>query len=381
MKEYNFFQDFRTNVIGQYDECAAYKLLCNSQNYDPIKELKVEKDIENVPFITTTLFKKSAKMYRNLLRIEPKNLEKWTTSSSTSGDPSIVGRTNEDILQIKKFIQLQQRTLDSSNQYNCVFYPEPEVMMKHKSIQILDKPTESFIGNMLRLYPFSKNTNFLLHPYKGEFSINTKQFVEFLNEHNKKNQRVSLRGSTLLLYNAVESLKDKMKPFELGQNCTVQTCGGGWDGKKGNVNLGTKMERSKFVEEISNFLGIPEENFIDSYSFTENTFPINGHYSKKYKNYLFHVPSWGRIIIRDIKTLEPLHNEGERGFIQMLNAYGTSSFAGASLLVDDIGEIVSEKRCPVCGTETMTIKIIGRVKGAEAKGCGATLDVKEIEKI
>lgn len=379
MKIGDFFQDFKTNVIQQYNECAAYKLLCSSQNYDPSKELKIKDDMEKVPFITTTLFKKSANMYTKLLRIEPKNLEKWTVSSSTSGDPSIVGRSKQDLLQIKKFVELEGQTLDLTSQYNCVFYPRPEVMRKHKSIQILDKPTESYIGNILDLFPLSENTKFLLHPYKGNFSIDMEDFLEFLNEHNKKNQPILLGGSTLLLYNAVENLKEKIKPFELGDKCTVHTGGGGWDGKKGSINLGTKIERSKFVEEVSNFLGIPEENFIDSYSFTENTLLITGHYSKKYKNYLFHIPSWGRVIIRDIKTLKPLHNEGEKGLIQMLNAYGTSSFAGASVMVDDIAEIVSENRCPECGFHGMTIKIVGRVKGSEAKGCGATLNIKEVE--
>ena len=101
--------------------------------------------------------------------------------------------------------------------------------------------------------------------------------------------------------------------------------------------------------------------------------PLTGHYCENFHDYLFHVPKWGKVIIRDIKTFEPLHNAGDRGFIQILNAYGTSSFAGASVLVDDMGEIVSNEKCPGCGYDCMTIRIIGRVKGAEAKGCGATL--------
>lgn len=380
MEKYNFFQDFRTNIISQYEDCDAYKLICSSQSYDPAKELNMDDDMEKVPFVETTLFKKSANMYTTLLRTEPKNLEKWTVSSSTSGDPSIVGRSKKDILQIKEFIQLENERLDTSSEYNCVFYPEPEVMRKYKSVQILDKPTESYIGNFLNAFPYSENTYFLLHPCKGEFSVDLQYFMKFLNEHNNKNHNVALRGSTPLIYNAVKYLKEKMKPFKLGTRAIVHTGGGGWDGKKGTINIGTKIERWRFVEEVSSFLGIPEENFIDTYSFTENSFPITGHYSKDPKDYLFHIPQWGKVIIRDIKTLRPLHERGDRGLLQMLNAYGTSSFAGASIMVDDMAEIVSETRCPECGSEAMTIKIIGRVKGSEAKGCGATLDIKEVEK-
>ncbi len=380
MENYNFFQDFRTNIISQYEDCDAFKLLCSSQFYDPTKDLNVEDDMESVPFVETTLFKKSAHMYTDLLRTDPRNLEKWTVSSSTSGDPSIVGRSKEDILQIKEFIQLEKERFDTSSEYNCVFYPEPEVMRKYKSVQLLDKPTESYIGNILNIFPHSGKVNFLLKPYNGEFSIDMEYFVNFLNKHNHQNDHVSLRGSTPLLYNAIQYLKDTVKPFNLGNRAMVHTGGGGFDGKKGTINIGTKIERWRFVEVVSSFLGIPEENFIDTYSFTENSFPITGHYSKEQKDYLFHIPKWGKVIIRDVKTLKSLHERGDRGLIQMLNAYGTSSFAGASIMVDDMAEIVSEIRCPECGAECMTIKIIGRVKGSEAKGCGATLDIKEVEK-
>lgn len=380
MKDYNFFKDFRSNIISQYEDCHAYKLLCSSQFYDPSKDLNMEVDMERVPFIETTLFKKSANMYTTLLRTEPKNLEKWTVSSSTSGDPSIVGRSKKDMLQIKEFVQLEKERFDTSSEYNCVFYPEPEVMRKYKSIQILDRPTESYIGNILNIFPYSENTNYLLHPYEGKFFVDMEYFIKFLNEHNHKDDHVSLRGSTPLLYNATQQLKERMKPFKLGESAIVHTGGGGFDGKKGTINIGTKIERWRFVEEVSSFFGIPEENFIDTYSFTENTFPITGHYSKEQKDYLFHIPRWGKVIIRDIKTLKPLHKQGDRGLLQMLNAYGTSSFAGASIMVDDMAEIVSETRCPECNAEVMTIKIIGRVKGSEAKGCGATLDIKEVVK-
>jgi hypothetical protein len=180
-----------------------------------------------------------------------------------------------------------------------------------------------------------------------------------------------------LLFNAIDSLKEKISPLNLGKNTLIHTGGGGWDGKKGTVSIGASIKRREFVESVASFLGIPEENFIDSYSFTENSFPITGHYSKRHKDYLFHIPNWGKAIVRDIETLEPLYNPGDKGFIQMLNAYGTTTFAGASILVDDIAEIVSIDKCPECGKDNMTIKIIGRVKGAEAKGCGATLNVKE----
>lgn len=367
----NFFKDLKDNLVNQYYECPAYKLICDNQGFNPSVNLKSENDIEQVPFVATTLFKKSAGIFTDLLRVPLDKIDKWTMSSSTSGDPSIVGRRATDLEQIKKFMD------KNVSEYDCVFYPEPEVMKKLRSQIVYGKSTESYIGNILDMYEFNDNAVFLLEAEGEELNINLDAFETFLREHNNLEHHVSIKGSTILLYNTINLLKEKIRPVNLGKNTIVQTGGGGWDGKKGALSVGTTLKRQDFVGEISNFLGIPEENFIDSYSFTENSFPISGHYSKEYKDYLFHIPEYGKVIIRDIKTLKPLYNPGDRGFIQMLNAYGTSAFAGASILVDDIGEIVSMDKCPDCGQRVMTIKVIGRVKGAEAKGCGATLNVKE----
>lgn len=380
MGDLDFLCDFKENVVDQYEKCKAYRVVCENENYNPIIDISNKNDIEKVPFLVTTVFKKSANLFFELLRISPDKLDKWTVSSSTSGDPSIVGRRNEDIRKLKELVALDNDMLDAYCDYNCVFYPTPEDMKNYRSVKIMDKPTESYIGNILGIcedvFEASKGNNvFLLKPYKDRFEVDIGAFENFIKKHDKKNHHLALRGSTILLYNAVQYLKKYMKPVELGTKALVHTGGGGWDGKKGSISTGSKMERWQFVEEVSEFLGIPQENFIDTYSFTENSFPITGHYSPKFKSYLFHIPKWGRVIIRDVKTLKPLHNPHDRGLLQMLNAYGTSSFAGASILVDDLAEIVSNNKCPECGKEGMVIKILGRVKGSEAKGCGATLNV------
>lgn len=375
----NFFQDFKNNLINQYSECPAYKLLCDNQGFNPSTNLNSEKDMEKVPFITTTVFKKSADIFTKLLRVPLENIDKWTVSSSTSGDPSVVGRRMSDIMQIREFMKLDTKMLRPFSEHDCVFYPEPDVMKRYKSEVICGKPTESFIGNILDIYNFKDNTVFLVEEDGEDLTIDINAFKNFLLTHDNLEHHLSIRGSTILLFNAVNLLKEKMPPVNLGKNVLIHTGGGGWDGKKGTLSAGTTLKRQVFVETIASFLGIPEGNFIDSYSFTENCFPITGHYSREYKDYLFHVPAMGQVIIRDIKTLKPLYNVGDKGFIQMLNAYGTSAFAGASILVDDIGEIVSFDECPECGESCMTLKIIGRVKGAEAKGCGATLNVRSDE--
>ncbi|MBK1812734.1 acyl-protein synthetase [Clostridium sp. YIM B02505] len=371
-----FYEDLKINLVDQYLKCPAYKLLCDNQGFNPAIDLNTEKDVEKVPFITTTVFKKSAEIFTNLLKVPVSTIDKWTVSSSTSGDPSMVGRTMSDIMQIKEFNKLSIGTLRPDTEQECVFYPDPDTMKNYKSEMVYGKRTESYIGNILDVFDFKDNTIFLIKQEGDSLVVEVEEFIKFLENNNNLDKHISIRGSALLLYNTINELKEKIPPFNLGKNVLIQTGGGGWDGKKGTISNGTAISKQEFVETVASFLGVPEENFLDSYSFTENTFFIIGHYSKEYKDYLFHIPSWGKVIIRDIKTLEPLCNPGDRGFMQMLNAYGTSAFAGASIMVDDIGEIVSIDECPDCKEKLMTIRIVGRVKGAEAKGCGATLNVR-----
>lgn len=376
MNPSQFFLDFKKNLTGQYEECPAYRLLCKNQCFNPYTDLNCDNDMKKVPFLATTLFKKSSMLFTKLLRVEPTQLDKWTVSSSTTGDPSIVGRVESDISQMKNFAERQNEIFHPNGGYDCVFYPHPRDMNSYASQLICGKPTESYIGNAMGVFNFSKNTDFLLQLVNNDFVLDINTFIDFLSRHNNQNDDLAIRGSTLLLYNTVEKLKNQIAPVKLGKNAIVHTGGGGWDGKKGNITSDKEIERFRFVEELSQFLGIPEENFIDSYSFTENSAPITGHYSREFKDYLFHVPEWVRILIRDIGTLEPLEYKGAKGFIQVLNAYGTNAYAGASVLVDDMAEIVSLESCPECGRKCMTLSIAGRVKGSEMKGCGATLSVR-----
>lgn len=376
MENAGFYDDLGKNITAQYDECESYRLLCREQNFNPHVNLKTKSDFDNVPFVVTTLFKKSHHLYSKLLRVNPEKLSKWTTSSSTTGDPSIVGRTEDDISGIRKFVEQNSKLFKPQYGYDCVFFPEPYTMRMYHSENMFGKHTESYIGNILNSFRFSDQTIFLLKKSGDEFYVDENEFVSFLKQHSNRNDPVSIRGSTSIFYDTVCKLRKNMPPFNLGPKAFVQTGGGGWDGRKGSISIGRKIGRGQFVREISEFLGIPKKNFIDTYSFTENSIPITGHYCEEYDDYLFHIPKYTAVVLRDTKTLQVLRHKGEKGFIEMLNAYGTNGYAGASVLVDDLAELVDSERCPACGCPCMTIRIIGRVTEAEAKGCGATLKVR-----
>ena len=90
------FNDLRTEIKDTSDECEFYNELCKKAEYDFDQTVK-ETNLEEVPYINWQYFKESNKLFTRLLRISYSKLSHWTLSSSTSGDPSLVGRGPEDI--------------------------------------------------------------------------------------------------------------------------------------------------------------------------------------------------------------------------------------------------------------------------------------------
>ncbi|WDC85486.1 hypothetical protein PL321_09485 [Caloramator sp. mosi_1] len=117
----DFFNDFKRNLEGQYEECIAYKELCKREGFNPFSDLKSEYDLEYVPFIMTTSFKKSYGLFTKLLRVGVDDVYKWTVSSSTSGDPSIVGRSSEDIETLRRFVLEDEIRHRKDRDYECTF--------------------------------------------------------------------------------------------------------------------------------------------------------------------------------------------------------------------------------------------------------------------
>ena len=108
-------------------------------------------------------------------------------------------------------------------------------------------------------------------------------------------------------------------------------------------------------------------------SFTESPVLYGGHWSNKYQDYLHHCPDYARIIIRDLETLEPV-NEGERGVLEAITPFGVNGSINMAVVVDDIVELVSKKKCPDCGYEGATFRVIGRTKEAPGQSCSSIID-------
>jgi len=380
----SIYEDFRIQIEGTSRDCKLYHDLCIKEDYDIDQTIK-ESNLDEIPYVNWNYFKESNGKYHDLLRIPYNNLSYWTISSSTTGDPSIVGRGDIDIEIFK-------------NNYKKIFheYSSMDIIKKlilfAPSIRFMNRMPGSWYGK--RGYLFYRDITEIWKNYDITYLLkfNFQKVILYYLSHFKGKAFIELDGSLLkkslkkvekskiptliansapLMYkNFTDYLKKYKSGFDMGENFYVQTGGGGWNGIKGRVKLGYEIDKADFFEKLMDFFNIPIENFADLFGATETPIAAGGHWSKKYNDIILHLDkNQGRIIARDIETLEKINKTKNPGVLEVLTPYGVNTYAGISVLLDDIIEIVDFNRCEECGREGIIFRVVGKLTPEIGKGC------------
>ncbi|MHA1377336.1 MAG: LuxE/PaaK family acyltransferase [Candidatus Helarchaeota archaeon] len=395
MAESNIYEDLRIEIQETSKECKFYHDLCEKENYDYDQTIK-ESNLEEVPYINWAYFKQSNGKFVDLLRIPFDNLSHWTLSSSTSGDPSLVGRGPEDI---KVFQNNYQRVFEDFSNMSSI----QRLILFAPSIRFLNRMPGSWMGkrgflfyrditNIWKDYDISYLLEFKVWKaflymishfrLKGFIEINGKALKKNLKQVEKEKIPALIANSAPLMYkNFKDYLKKNKTGFDMPETFRVQTGGGGWSGKKGRIKLDSDINKAEFIEMLSDFFNIPFDNFADLYGATEVPIACGGHFSRKHEDYLLHATKEdSRFIIRSIDTLEPVKKTKEPGVLEVLTPYGVKSYAGLAVLLDDIIEIVDFNKCDECGREGVIFKVVGKLTPEIGKGCISFTNLYPFEK-
>ena len=131
LSQEQFLADLRAATAAQLRECPAFCAICDRQGFDPERDLKAPGDEAKIPWVTSNSYKKSHQLFTKLLRKPPPAIEVWTASSGTGGDPSLVGRTREEVAAYRggyrsAFLHVEgQERWDRS----LLFWPDPEPIL------------------------------------------------------------------------------------------------------------------------------------------------------------------------------------------------------------------------------------------------------------
>ncbi len=352
---------FQKALINQYEGCQAYRKICTNAHFSPYEPIE---DVSKVPFVLSSLFKRSLGLFPELTCVSKERIHTWTFSSSTSGDPSIVGRTLRDIrVRNQGYVRMRRRIVQGVDM-SLLFLPSPK-FLRRDHLTLFDRPLEPFLASLLSsktsYLSDKENTFLLLRPNNNGMAVNKALVSRKLEEAQEAKKSVILGGSVIFTYLFLTWLKEKGVKFQLGDMGYVSTGAGGWDGRKGNVNLEEEIDKQRYVELTQEVLDIPIENILDGYGTAEFPLMCSGRYSQEFKDFLYHNPEM-HVIIRRKGDLSPV-NSGERGFIELLTSE-TEGYPGAAILTDDTALLVSDEEYPVFTN-------IRRSSTSDKTGCAA----------
>lgn len=385
-----FFQDLEEEVVATAKECQMYDQLCSTQEFD-FETTLTHKNLDQVPFIPTQFFKNSLKQFYQLLRVPQSQISSWHVSSSTSQDPSIVGRTEADLDQMREnwVTAWQQFLFLDQIKYTMNFAPSHWAMarlLKRSGAEIKGgRLYLDFINsimdphiNVTYIVKFKlwKTLKHLLQfQIKAVAELDKKVILQTL-QRRKPDEGFCLGGNALLM-NRLLTTQFKGEEYPLDEHGVVGTGGGGWDGVKAQLKM-EAIEKAAFIETIQKVFHIPLERFRDNYTFTETPSAFLAHWSKHHNDFVMHTMPTTKILVRDPDSLEPL-KPGEEGLLEVITPYGVQGSACAAVIVDDIVKYLgdNQSKCPECGHPGATFIILGRQKEAPGRSCSSILEWME----
>lgn len=320
-----------------YKKSNLYKNFLNGINY----KISKNHSLETIPFLPVKLFKEF-----DLISIDKKKIFKTLLSSGTSSKE--LSKIYLDKENAMSQIIVLQKIFN-----NVVGNQRLPMLIVDKKNEKLDRT--KFNASIAAINGFSIFANEILYLLDENNEIDYNKINKFLKKNKKKNFLIF--GFTHNIYLNLIKKIDIKKLFKSSFKNALLIHGGGWkkiedlklDKNKFNLILKKKLK----IGQIKNYYGLVEQ--IGSIFFECNC----GYFVSS---------NFSEILIRDenLNICEP----GKRGVVQLLSLLPTS-YPGHSILTEDIGEIVEDKKCNCYGGGTKFL-IHGRLKNAELRGCSNT---------
>ena len=335
-----FFTEINESIVHHKKNCGSFKNFLDNKKFNTSVN---RNNLNEFPYIHVSVFKRYSK---NLISIPSDQIIKKLSSSATSGMPSSIYLDKTALKDQSRMMgNILKNYLGDNRRPMVVYDLEPK---KESLVEIGAR--DAAIAGYLR---FSNKVFFALKKINGEIILDIEGLEKFINQ----NENIIHFGFTYIIFQYLLKNNNFNPIFDTQNNGSLIHIGG-WK----------KLENEKISKE--NFNKLCEEkirinNIIDIYGFTELmgiNFP-DCEFGWK------HLPRNVKVIIRDEQTRKEV-KKGNSGLIQFISPF-TKSYAGISILTDDVG-VLNRKKC-MCGRETDSFKILGRKKKSEIRGCGDIL--------
>lgn len=329
--------------LTQYhrEKCEYYKNITDALNYNADRI----KSYYDLPFFPVRLFKEY-----DLLSIDRENVFKTMTSSGTTG-------------QAVSKIFLDQHTANTQQKV-MIKILEDFIGKQRLPMLIIDSPNvvkdrSLFSARGAAIIGLRFLAREMTYALNEDMSLNLGVIREFLERNEGKPFLVF--GFTFMVWQHLYmELKQLDERFDMSQ--AILFTGGGW--KKLESESISCQDFKKAFEDLCHI-----HHFLDHYGMVEQTGCI---YAECECGNL-HASIYSDIIPRRYEDFSPCEI-GEAGILQVVSVL-PHSYPGHSLLTEDEGMILGEDDCP-CGRKGKYVKILGRIKSAELRGCSDTYAAK-----
>ena len=348
-----------TPSMSQDFVCAMKEVLYHHVARSPLYAKLVERsgfdldsfssmeDIEKIPFVPAWVFKKY-----EILSMAKEDVYLHLTSSGTSGQKS-------QIFFDRPTIESAQRMVDyifKYYQWITPHYPCNYLLYTYAPEGSGQLGT-AYTDNFLCKYAPVQNIFYALRNVgKEEHKFDLFGALDTLLKYEAEKIPVRIFGFPAFLYFTLEHMKKiNHRPLKLNPESLV-FLGGGWKGHQDRA-----IAKKALYALAGEMLGIPDSRLRDGFGSVEHCVPYI-----ECQNHNFHVPTWSRVIIRDVKTLKNIAMD-RPGYINFISPYITSMPAH-SVLMGDLGILRSKSGCS-CGLDTHWFEVVGRAGVSKNKSC------------
>ncbi len=318
-------------------ECPEYAGLLEALDFDVEK---VE-HYSQIPFFPVRLFKEV-----DLLSVDRSKVFKTMTSSGTTGQKvsKIYVDQETALLQQKTMIKILSDYW-GKKRLPMLIVDSPKVL-KDRSL---------FSARGAAIMGLTMMAKKMMYVLNEDMTLNHQVLDEFMREYGDK--PFVIFGFTFMVWEHFYRPLTKIdKKYDMS-NAFLFT-GGGWKKLESEA-----ISREQFKECFRDLCHMG--HFIDHYGMVEQTGCI---YAECEEGHL-HASIFSDVIIRNPKDFSECEI-GERGLVQVVSVL-PHSYPGHCLLTEDEGMIEGIDDCP-CGRKGKYIKLFGRIKKAEIRGCSDT---------
>ncbi|MGP0062368.1 MAG: hypothetical protein ACLQGP_02035 [Isosphaeraceae bacterium] len=329
--------------------CPPFARWYRKQGADP--EAPVE-DLSRLPVLPVIVFKRL-----NLRSVVDGEVVRVLSSSATTAQtPS---RVALDAVtrnrQMRSLAVLLSDLMGPARRPFIVFDVDPAVS------SVVGTELSARIAGLRGYLMMASRVHHVFNVGAGEAVLDVERLGELLDGYAAARAPVCLIGLTYVFYQQVLTPLLRLGvQFQLPPGSLILHFGG-WkrllDRSVGRERLNTEAARAFVAEDLL---------IRDVYGFTEQLgviYPDDGRGVRV-------APAWAEVFARDPFTLEVLP-DGEPGLLQFITPL-PHSYPGFSLLLDDIGRVVSRDR-EVNGRYGTRFEVLARALGSEVRGCGDTL--------